>query len=221
MKKIYLFSAAILLLALSGCLSTVHPIFTEKDLVFDPRLVGKWSYSNAPGEPSGQDVVNLKTSSDLQIEIERAQKQDFDEHPGLERLMDKTYILRYLQDGKVDAVYFGYLVKLGNNYYMDYFPASTPATKNYDAGYTSHYVKMHTCYRIRFTKNGQFELKQFSDAFLQELIENRKIRIRHETRADGSYVITAPTQELQQYLLKYGDAPEAYGSETLLHNKIN
>ena len=43
MKKIILLAAfAFGILILEGCLTTLHPIFTEKDLVFDPRLTGNW-----------------------------------------------------------------------------------------------------------------------------------------------------------------------------------
>ena len=70
---------------------------------------------------------------------------------------------------------------------------------------------MHTCFMIRFLNdNNTFELKQFSEEFLKNLIDNKKIRIRHEGNEAGSFIVTASTEELQQYILKYSDVPEAY-----------
>ena len=32
-----------LLLILGGCVSSLHPLYTEKDLIFDPALLGEWT----------------------------------------------------------------------------------------------------------------------------------------------------------------------------------
>ena len=197
MKKIYSLAVIVLLMGLTGCLSTVYPIFTEKDVVFDPKLIGKWT----EGDKSG-DVV----------EITKATDQELNEIPSLRKLADKVYMIRY-RNGKnrIEGAYFGFLVKLGNKFYVDYFPAETATGKEYDGFYKSHFTRMHTCYSIRFVKdNNTFELKQFDENYMQQLIETKQIRIRHETRENGTFVITAPTEELQQYILKYSDIPEAY-----------
>ena len=201
MKKIYSLAAIALLLGLTGCLSTVYPIFTEKDVVFDPKIIGKWRHESS--------------SDGGFVEITQATNQDFNEMPSLRKLAGKTYMIRYTDsENGIEAAYFGFLVKLGDKFYMDYYPAETPLGKEYDGFYKSHFTKMHTCYSIRFVKdNNSFVLKQFDEKFLQQLIENKKIRIRHETREDGSFIITAPTEELQQYILKYNDVPEAYYSD--------
>jgi hypothetical protein len=85
--------------------------------------------------------------------------------------------------------------------------------KRHSDFYRSHYLKMHICYSIQFLKNDVFELKQFDEKFLRNLVENKKIRIPHEITNDGSFVVTASTEELQQYIMKYSDVPEAYYSD--------
>ena len=124
------------------------------------------------------------------------------------------YLIRNTDANDVTgSLYYGFLVKLGQKYYMDYYPAETVAMQHYNDFYKSHYVKMHTAYSIRFLKNDEFELKQFDEKFMRELVENKKIRIRHEIRDDGTFVVTASTEELQQYIMKYSDVPEAYYSD--------
>lgn len=197
MKNIHALAILVLLLGLTSCLSTVQPIFTEKDLVFDQKLLGKWRYTS-------------KSISGF-VEITVANKQDLAQQPGLAKLAGKTYLLRYTNtEGGVDAAYFGFMVKLGNKYYMDHYPAETPATANYEPFYKNHYLKMHTCYLLSINKDNSFELKQFDETYMKQLIDDKKIRIRHETREDGSLVVTASTKELQQYIMKYSDVPEAY-----------
>ena len=197
MKKLHAIAALVLLLGLSSCLSTIHPIFTEKDLLFDPKLIGHWKYD---AKPAGGTV-----------EITKATSQDLNELPTLRKLEGKVYKAIYKDaQGVTEAAYFGFLVKLGKNFYMDFYPAETPATMSYDEFYRGHYVKMHTAYRINFTSGNSFELKQLDESFLKNLIKDKKIRISHEITDDESFVVTAPTEELQQYIIKYGDTPEAY-----------
>ena len=42
----------------------------------------------------------------------------------------------------------------------------------------------------------RFELSQLDGDFLENLIEQKKIRIRHEKDNDGNIIITASTEEL-------------------------
>ena len=54
----------------------------------------------------------------------------------------------------------------------------------------------------------------WSEAWLADLLKNNKIRISHETihkkYQDDSYILTASTDELQKFLIKYGNDPNAF-----------
>lgn len=204
MKNIQVLAILVLLLGLTSCLSTVQPIFTEKDLVFDNRLLGTWQKDNE--------------TSRITVQISKAQPADFGENLALRKLQGKTYAFRYpATDDSPGITYLGFLVKLGNSYYMDYFPADMPL--QVDRFYAAHYSKMHTCFRLELQSNNSFALKQFSDTYLQKLIENKKVRISHEKRRD-QFIITASTEELQQYLVKYSNVPEAY-YQTTTYTRVN
>jgi hypothetical protein len=58
------------------------------------------------------------------------------------------------------------------------------------------------------------EIGQLKEEYLKNLIHKKQIRIPHEVRYDGSFLITASTEELQQYVMKYGNVPEAYENLT-------
>jgi hypothetical protein len=72
---------------------------------------------------------------------------------------------------------------------------------------------MHSIYRIEFKNNNSFNVQRLDGGYLEKLIKNKQIRIRHEVMEDGGILITAPTEELQQYLIKYSDVPEAYNND--------
>lgn len=194
MKKHFIIVVAIVVITtLSGCLSTLHPLFTEKELVFDPRLLGAW-----------------KTDGPDTLFFERGTAESFNQLPeSLRRLASKAYVVRAKDDNE-EIRYYVFLTRLGKELYLDYFPCESKTRLQYDNFYKQHLVKMHSLYRIRFQNDGKFEVSQFDEGFLEDLIKNKKLRIQHEVRFDGSYVITAPTEELQQYVLKYSDVPAAY-----------
>ena len=95
-----------------------------------------------------------------------------------------------------------------------------------DEFFGAHFVKMHTSYRVEILNDGSFELSQLAEGYVEKLIEEKKIRISHEAFGydDGhegynGIVITASTSELQQYLIKYSDEPDAYESEKIIFKK--
>lgn len=192
-KHILIVAILVLITAVSSCLNTLHPLFTEKELVFDPRLLGSWRAGN------GDDTAVF----------EKGTAASFSQLPeGLRKLAGKCYVVT-LKD-KETVKYFAFLTKLGKELYLDYYPFEDAFMQDYDGFYKQHLVKLHSFYRVRFTSDNKFDISQFDEGFMEELIKNKKIRIRHEVRFDGTYVITAPTEELQQYVIKYSDVPEAY-----------
>lgn len=199
MKKITLTTAfALLLIFLSSCLTTLHPIFTEKDLVFKPELLGKWK-TKKNGESTGSiEITALRDDHSIEL-------------PGnISALKNKGYLITDLSSEQ----HIAFLAQIGKHLYFDYYPVLTEEEMKGDEFYFSHFTKMHTPYRVEI-KNGEFELSQLESGYLKKLIEEKKIRIRHEVKSDGELLITASTEELQQYILKYGDDPGALMDKTI------
>ena len=208
MKKIILTTAfAFLLIFLSSCLTTLHPIFTEKDLAYDPKLIGVWNTENE-GKKGKVTINNLATENSVEL-------------PGnISVIKQKGYFIIYQdENGKVSDQYIAFLARIGKHLYFDYFPADKKGDRKLDEFFGVHFVRMHTSYRVEILKDGSFELSQLDGSYVKSLIDEKKIRIRHEIDADDNTVITASTKELQQYLLKYGDEPSAYRSEKTTFKK--
>ena len=208
MKKIILTTAfAFLLIFLSSCLTTLHPIFTEKDLAYDPKLIGVWNTENE-GKKGKVIISNLASENSVEL-------------PGnISVIKQKGYFIIYQdENGKVSDQYIAFLARIGKHLYFDYFPADKKGDRKLDEFFGVHFVRMHTSYRVEILKDGSFELSQLDGSYVKSLIDEKKIRIRHEIDADDNTVITASTKELQQYLLKYGDEPSAYRSEKTTFKK--
>ncbi len=208
MKKIVLTTAfALLLIFLSSCLTTLHPIFTEKDLAYDPKLIGTWNTENE-GKKGKVIINNLATENSVELpgNISAIKQQGY-------------FIIDQDENGKVSDQYIAFLARIGKHLYFDYYPAEKKEDRKLDEFFGIHFVRMHTSYRVEILKNGSFELSQLDGSYVKSLIDEKKIRISHETDADDNTVITASTKELQQYLLKYGDEPSAYRSEKTIFKK--
>jgi hypothetical protein len=215
MKKVSVILAfAFLIIFLSGCLTTLHPIFTEKDIVYDSKLIGTWKMLEE-GEkgPSvitekGQAIItNLATEATVEL-------------PGnISALKQKGYLISYVDNDGMAERYIAFLARIGKHLYFDYYPADKKGDRKLDEFFGAHFVKMHTSYRVEISKDGSFELSQLDGSYVKSLIDEKKIRINHETDADDNAIITASTKELQQYLLKYGDETSAYRSEKTTFKK--
>jgi len=208
MKKITLTTAfALLLIFLSSCLTTLHPIFTEKELAYNPKLIGVWNTENE-GKKGTVVINNLATENSVEL-------------PGnISAIKQRGYFIVYQdENGKTSEQYIAFLARIGKHLYFDYYPADKKKDLKLDEFFGVHFVRMHTSYRVEILKDGSFELSQLDGSYVKSLIDEKKIRISHETDADDNTVITASTKELQQYLLKYGDEPSAYRSEKTIFKK--
>jgi len=208
MKKVpIILGFAFLIIFLSGCLTTLHPIFTEKDLAYDPKLIGTWKTENQDNK--GQVVItNLASESSVELP------------DNISSIKQKGYFISYQNGpGETSKRYIAFLARIGKHLYFDYYPADRKEDEKIDEFFGAHLVKMHTSYRVEILNDGSFELSQLDESYVTKLIDEKKIRISHETDADDNTVITASTQELQQYLLKYGDEPLAYRSDKTIFKK--
>ena len=196
-----------LVFLLSSCLRTLHPIFTVKDIVYEPKLLGKWK-SEAQGTKGFVIITTL--AADNSIELPEK----------ISAIKQKGYLVSYQdEDGDATDQYIAFLARVGKHLYFDYFPVDKKDNKTVDEFFVSHFVKMHTSYRVDISKDDSFELSQLDELYVNKLINEKKIRISHEKDANGNIIITASTDELQQYIIKYGDEPGAYRSEKTVFTK--
>ena len=207
MKKVsIILGFTFLLIFLSSCLNTLHPIFTEKDLAYDPKLIGVWNTENQ-GNKGRAIISNLATENSVEL-------------PGnISTIKQKGYFISYQDKDGDTKQYIAFLARIGKHLYFDYYPADKKEDRKLDEFFGVHFVRMHTSYRVEILKDGSFELSQLDGSYVKSLIEEKKIRISHETDAEDDMTITASTKELQQYLLKYGDEPSAYENDKTIFKK--
>lgn len=207
MKKICFIIIMVCSAFFNACnITTLYPIFTEKDIVFSQQLLGTWKFNNS------------QKDSDL-TEIERVSSTVLNElSSSLQKIGGKGYLITK-RDPRQNVItrHLAFLVKIGKYQYLDYYPLETAEEKKYNDFFKVHYIRMHRFYRIILKTDQSFELKQFDQDFIQRLIDTRQISLRHELQpylSSGEYIITASTEELQAYIAKYADDPYVYTKES-------
>ena len=196
-KNLLILFLSLILILFNSCLSTLYPIFHEEDVVFNQQLLGSWKYI----EDNQQKFMEFKKiPGDRKSELTAA----------VNKISDKGYLASEADSsGTVTSQFFVFIAKIGKNYFLDFYPAELPSQKKINIYYKNHQIKKHNSYRIDFTDKDHFEMKRFDKSFLDKLISNNKINIRHEV-VEGSNVITASTDELQKFIIQYSDNPKAF-----------
>jgi hypothetical protein len=66
-----------LIIILGGCVPSLHPLFTENELVFDANLVGKWS------EPNSNDYWQFSAATNKKFDVIYKDQQGVGKFDGL------------------------------------------------------------------------------------------------------------------------------------------
>jgi hypothetical protein len=187
---------------LSSCLTTLFPIFTVNDVVFNPTLIGSWKYNE-------DDKIRFIEFKNIPSERKKELAEE------INKVSDKGYLVtRTDSSGNLISQSFVFLAVIGKNYYLDFYPAELPSQKSILNIYKQHFIKAHNSYKIDFNDKDQFVMKRFDKSFIDKLISTNKINIRHQV-VDDENIITAPTEDLQKFIIQYSDNPKAFASETI------
>ena len=188
MRKLLIYSVMALLL--EGCvIPSLHPLYTEEDLILDDDLFGIW-----------QDEDN---TWDFLLSNDRHRGQDHNA---------KTISLVCTSKG-VPAEFDLHMVQLGKYYYLDFI------AREYDIRnelLDFHLMPFHNFARVNIEAE-EVRIEFFDPEWLESLLEDNKIRIEHEyMETHELYVLTASTRSLQKFIEKYGDDPNAYSDPIIL-----
>ncbi len=157
----------------AGCIPSLHPLYTESDLIFDPDLVGVWAEKDAD---ASRDSWELK------------------------RGKAKGYELMVKEDGEA-AAFNAHLVKLGEYRFLDTSPAEWVAEGGPEhelLGY--HLIPGHLFWKV-WRKDGVLCLALLDPEWLDEKIDKGELGVAYEEVEDG-VVLTAKTAELQEFVLR-------------------
>ena len=198
-KKFLFYLLAVLL---GGCVPvmSLHRLFTEEKLVFEEKLLGIWA--DDPNDP------------ETTWEFKRFEKQ--------EKKYEKAYELIFSDDDGRKGIFTAHLVKLQNRLFLDVFPEGFPSGQE-DAEQmklpynTLFFVPVHTF--IKVDAIGPHLIMRLTNGDnMEKLLEEDPNAVKHAFIEDAP-LLTAPTKELQAFVLKYADDERVFTGENILSRK--
>jgi hypothetical protein len=174
-------------LLLAGCTLSLNPIYTDQDLIYDPALVGTWAGDTH--EDGGWTFTRLDEGN--------------------------TYRL-VVKIGKGAAHFKASLVQLGQRRFLDLFPDEDAheqalARAGLDDAFRGSYVPGHWIYQV-VRLDQELRLAELNDDWVKALLKREPGATPHSRLSEdhGRVVLTGSTAELQAFLLRYADSPEAF-----------
>jgi hypothetical protein len=192
-KLLFYFLAAVL----GGCVPvmSLHPLYTEKDSVFDGRLLGTWVDVNGPG------MIWKFSNSDEQ---------------------EKAYQLIFTDSEGNKGLFEAHLTRLTNNLFLDLYPSEPPwdeqdPNKVNWAYNTFFLIPAHTFIKVDFTES-VLKLQLTDDDELEKLLEENPNAVEH-TFVDSRPVLLASTQRLRAFVRKYADDSRLFFDVSTLYRR--
>jgi len=183
------FALLLVIFCLSGCVVfSFYPIYTEKDLFPNDYLLGNflsedsigWSFTHQTKKVKEMDVTD-STGYWLKVDEEK----------------DSSFISTFqVHLIRVDGVLLA-------DFLLDDY------TKKKDLRlFDLHIIPVHTFAKV-ILKGDSLTFKWFNGDWLEKLIKENKVRIRHEN--NGEFILlTAKSYELQKFVRKYLNSEDAF-----------
>ena len=117
-----------------------------------------------------------------------------------EKARGKAYDLTIVEN-EVPGEFEGHLSRLGGFLFLDLYPKET---KIKNSLYKAHLIRTHTLLRIKIQEDSlQVAILEYD--WLKEAIEMGEIEVACETLEDETFLLTASTQELQEFVVKFAE----------------
>lgn len=218
MKKIIFIISIAILVTASSCVTSLQPLVTYKTAVADNRLEGAWEQDGE--EYMVQKVFNSDFYKKNKKDLEKSRKENNGQLSEKDKrdsvLFSKSYLIKYSKAG-IQYLLFGSLIKLNGRLFMNFKPVDMTEIDTSKAEIEinlSNRLDSYTIARVQFTNNNIMKLDFIDGGYLHDQIKAGHMKIKNETdELYETFLITASTTELQQFLEKYGNDSRFFNKE--------
>jgi hypothetical protein len=180
--KLKVIAFYLLAVVLGGCappVQSVYPLFSENELIFDSNLLGLWEAtdSNMTGQFS-------------QIEDQNACKIN-------------AYKLVITENDGDQGLFFAGLGELQGNLFLEIYPDTSHTSDSQESNFhKQHLLGMYSFMRVaQIDPNLEIAMMDYDK--VNKIIEADPNILKHEF-ANDKLILTAPTEELQNFVVEYG-----------------
>ena len=173
MKKRYLIAIGAAAVLLAACIPSVNPFYTDKDVVFDPHLLGEWQDKQATNNP---------------------------ETWMFEQATNKSYNLTVTAEGKTGK-FTAHLFKLKQEQFLDFIPSDCDYASNQADIVGAAMFPGHLLFRVAQIEP-ELKMAGSDYDWLGNYLKTNSAALEHHTEGDR-IVLTADTRDLQKFVLKH------------------
>ncbi len=241
-KQLRVIFSCLSLVLLGGCIPSLHGIVTDETEMTDDRILGTWSLTEDPSslfqwEDKATGVTKMTTAESRWTfrKPEKIRYERGDDHSTLHlggeidsidfadvdfqcKTLYPSYILTHeeiVASRRITTHLVTCLSRIGSYTYIDFQPVSQQGC-DVEGRFTFNRVYAHTFARIRLEKD-RIVLSPFNGDYLEDLLEGKRIRLKHEVMDDSMMVLTASSDELVAFIEKYENDPKLFeGEEELM-----
>ena len=192
-KKLLFYLLAALLV---GCIPvmSLYPIYTEKEVVFEEKLLGIWVQQDS------NNVWEFK-------------------HPDES---EKVYELNLYENEVKKGVLTARLAKLDERLLLDVHPTKFPSeqedVEKIKLPYNAFFFTPGHTFAIIDSIEPQLKIRWSIDDELEKLLKEEPNAVKHEL-VEGRVILTASTKQLQSFVLKYADDKRVFPAKVVLTRK--
>jgi hypothetical protein len=208
--------ALVLVLFLSGCFYSINPLFTEKDLVFMPELIGTWqeSRTDPPPDPGSswmrRDTTLTFTKSDETTYSLAINTVTHFSDRGDEKGEEQRFEAR--------------LVNFDGLVMLDLYPADTLYRLQ-----DTQLLPLHFFSKIE-VRSGSFRMIPWNYEYLDERLHHKKLKIANVRLKEAvicgpwgidcdAVILTGTTDELQKKLKEIENDPEVFSTDIVAYRR--
>jgi len=173
----------LLAVPLAGCVPSVNPIYTDKDVVYMPELLGKWAPENS--------------------------KESWEVTDGGE----KSYNAVYTDDKGGQYTFSIHLTQIGDALFADLYPEDWKfeGSDNVDDLILLHLIPAHNFVRLETGEN-KIRAWAMDCSWVSDYVKRHRFAPRYEEREDN-IVFTASTRKLRRFLGRQIHVKEAFAED--------
>ncbi len=182
----------LVLVVIAGCLPilSLNPLHTDQDVVFEEELVGKWI--------NEQETLTL----------------DFSVHPD----DPNSYRLVFTDDDDYEGLFNANMLELEGKRFINFVvaePAAGDDPNNLRWPYNTAFIIPGNSFAIVDSMDEKLTIRMTDNEKFAEFLEENPDAIDYQKR-NGRVILTAQTEQLQQFALAQADTENLFPNELVL-----